>query len=110
MLLVCRLSEPMHAPLDDVECYIAVPAGLGFRQLYSDISVFVHGHGDEVNIISVHVDDTNILSPSIKRIEWLKKIVDAEYGFEDFGPTSYFLGIKLVRDRVNRTIEIHQQR
>ena len=82
----------------------------GFCQLYSDIFVFIHGHSDNVIIISVHVDNTNILSPSLENIQWLTEILDAEYGIEDFGPTSYFLGIELVRDKSKKVMEIHQQR
>ena len=82
--------ELKQAPREWHHTFVEFLRDLGFRPLYSDISVFVHGHGDEVIIISVHVDDTNILSPSIKKIEWLKKIVDTEHDIEDFGPTSYF--------------------
>ena len=59
-------------------------------------------NGDNVIIISDHVDDTNILSPSLKNIEWLKEILDVEYSIEDFGPTSYFLGIELVHNKTNK--------
>ena len=83
---------------------------LGFRQLYSDISVFVHGSGDNIIILLVHVDDTNILSPSLRKVEWLKKIIDGEFGTEDSGPTSYFLGIEDVHDTEKKTLEMHQQK
>ena len=69
----------------------------------------MHGSGDDIIILSVHVDDTNILSPSLRKVEWLKKIIDGEFSIEDFSPTSYFLGKEVVRDREKKTLEMHQQ-
>ena len=70
----------------------------------------MHGTGEDTIIISVHVDDTNIMSASLPRVLWLKCHLQKEFGIVDDGPTSYFLGIEVVRDMGGRILELHQQK
>ena len=83
---------------------------LGFKRLYTDISVFMHGKEEKTIIISVHVDDTNIMSASLKRVLRLKCHLQKKFGIVDDGPTSYFLGIQVVRDMEGRVLELHRQK
>ena len=75
-----------------------------------DISVLMHGTGEDTIIISVHVDDTSILSASLPRVLWLKCHLQKEFGIVDDGPTSYFLGIGVVRDMEGKFLELYQQK
>ena len=103
--------ELKQAPREWHHTFVEFLRDLGFCQLYSDIYVFVHGHGDDVIIISVHVDDTNILSPSIKKIEWLKKIVDAEYGSMTLVQLHFFLVLNWYETKSTKLWRYtHQQR
>ena len=70
----------------------------------------MHGEGEDTTIISVHVDDTSIMSASLPRVLWLKCHLQKEFGIMDDGPTSYFLGIEVVWDMGGRILELHQQK
>ena len=82
---------------------------LGFKQLFSDSSVFVRGTTDGNSVIIVlHVDDQNIFATSLPLIDDFKAALRAQYGVEDLGETKYFFGIQVTRDRAKRTIKIWQ--
>ena len=83
---------------------------LGLWRLCTDISAFIYGEGDDTIIISVHVDDTNVMSSSLPCVLWLKSILHKRFGTVDDGPTSYFLGIEVVRDTKGGILELHQQK
>ena len=87
-----------QAPREWNSHFVTFLLELGFRRLYTDISVFIHGSGADVILISVHIDDTNIMSSSLPRVLWLKAILEKRFGIVDDGPTSFFLGIEVVRD------------
>ena len=57
---------------------------LGFKQLFTDLSVFVRGtaYGNFV-IIVLHVDDQNIFATSLPLIDDFKAALCAQYGIED---------------------------
>ena len=82
---------------------------LGFKQPFSDSSVFVRGTADgNFVIIILHVDDQNIFATSLPLIDDFKAALCAQYGIEDLGETKYFLSIQVTRDRAKRTIKIWQ--
>ena len=56
-----------QAPREWNSTFVEFLFQLGFKRLYTDISVFMHGEGEDTIIISVHVDDTNIMSASLVR-------------------------------------------
>ena len=84
-------------------------SGLGFVQLSSEMSVFVRGAGATFVAICLHVDDQNILSPSLPLILELKAQLQSEFGISDEGPTRYFLGLEIERNRTARTLKVHQE-
>ena len=48
------------------------------------------------------------MSSSLPRVLWLENILQKRFGIVDDGPTSYFLGIEVVRDTNGRIMELHQ--
>ena len=92
----CLWSEASTYGLEQYVC--AILFKLGFKRLYTDISVFMHGTGQDTIIISVHVEDTNIMSASLPRVLWLTSHLQKEFGIVDDGPTSYFLEIEVAQD------------
>ena len=78
---------------------------LGLEPLDSDMSVF-HGNG---LIVAVYVDDLLIAGPDMTEIDKLKKGLSDKFRMEDLGPCSYYLGMKVTRDRPNRTIKLSQK-
>ena len=52
----------------------------------------------------IFVDDYIIIGPNKKNIKALKTQLGLRYAIKDRGPASYFLGVKILRDRVNRLL------
>ena len=51
-----------QAPREWNSTFVEFLFKLGFKRFCTDISVFMHGEGEDTIIISVHVDDTNIMA------------------------------------------------
>ena len=60
------------APQEWHHTFVEFMRDLGFRLLYSDISVFVHSSGDDIIIISVHVDDTLFYHRRYERLNGIR--------------------------------------
>jgi transposase InsO family protein len=91
-------SKKLHKELDD----------MGFVRLDCDHSVFVYERDGTKLIIPVHVDDLIIASKSKSAISEFKHELAKRFKLKDNGPTSFFLGVKLTRDRASRTISLSQ--
>ena len=64
--------------------------------------------GDGLLILILYVDDTTIMGSSLERIKKVKEELSARYEMSDLGEIQSYLGIRIVRDRANRRIEINQ--
>jgi hypothetical protein len=78
---------------------------LGFTPLKSDNCVYINNEGV---IIVTYVDDMLITGPNIKDIEAVKKALKEEFEMEDMGPATYFLGVRIVRNRATRALALIQ--
>jgi Reverse transcriptase (RNA-dependent DNA polymerase)/gag-polypeptide of LTR copia-type len=76
----------------------------GYQPLDSDASVFF-GHD---TIIAIYVDDILIAGPNMQKIKQLKKQLSDQFKMTDMGPCSFYLGMKIERDRKNRTLTLSQ--
>jgi hypothetical protein len=83
-------------------------ADLGLSRAESDFSVFFAHIENQIVIILVHVDDCAITGSSQELVNEFKTKIGAKYKLTDFGPISWFLGIKVIRDREARTISLSQ--
>jgi Reverse transcriptase (RNA-dependent DNA polymerase) len=81
---------------------------IGFQRLESDHSVFVYERDGVKIIVPVHVDDLVLASSSKEAIQRVKNELKQRFKIHDQGPTSFILGVKLERDRKNRTISLSQ--
>jgi hypothetical protein len=79
---------------------------LGFKQLESDTAVFYNAQ--RLTFIVSHVDDCLLIGPSSRYIRTLKKDIAKVYEIQDLGPAKVFLGIQIIRDRVAKTLKLHQ--
>ena len=59
--------------------------------------------------IITFVDDYIIIGLNKKNIKALKAQLGLKYVIEDRGPASYFLGVEILRDRVNRLLYLNQR-
>ena len=81
--------------------------GLGYRALVEDYSVFIHD--DNRVIVAIYVDDILIAGPNRSMINQLKKALSEKFKMVDLGPCAYYLGMKILRDRQNRTLSLSQE-
>ena len=111
---VCRLRKAIYGLKQASRAwnlqFHGVLVGLGFQRTSSDAGVYVgHQHGgDGVLILILYVDDTTIMGQSLERIKAVKEELSARYEMSDLGEIQSYLGIRIVRDRANRRIEIDQ--
>jgi len=81
---------------------------IGFERIDCDYSVYVYRRGDTKIIVPIHVDDLLIASNSRDAIQKVKSDLASHFKIHDQGPTTSILGIKVERDRPNRTISLSQ--
>jgi len=81
---------------------------IGFERIDCDYSVYVYRRDDIKIIVPIHVDDLLIASNSRDAIQKVKSDLASHFKIHDQGPTTSILGIKVERDRPNRTISLSQ--
>lgn len=81
---------------------------LGFRPCLSDACLFIKN--DPVNpcFVHIHVDDLTIAGTPASLLS-CKSAISARFEMEELGPVDVVLGIKVTRDRAQRTISLSQQ-
>jgi hypothetical protein len=81
---------------------------LGFCITQADPSVFYLRIEVHIIILVIHVNDYIITGSSTKLIADYKAKFNTCYALTDLGPVSWLLGLKVTRDRKNRTICLSQ--
>ena len=83
--------------------------------VHSDAGVYIlhhhHKRGDSETdmILILYVDNLLLLGEDHSKIEDVKRQLGKLYQIKDFGPTSFYLGIRITRDRTQWIIWIDQQ-
>ena len=79
---------------------------LGFYSSQSDPCLYLHS--DRKLMVLVYVDDITIVSNSQEQIKWFKTRFAETFKIKDMGELTRILGMEIVRDRQNRTIQLKQ--
>ncbi|KAK2066761.1 hypothetical protein P8C59_000550 [Phyllachora maydis] len=79
---------------------------LGYLPLILDLGVFYNAK--TCHFIVTYIDNCLFIGPNIGYITDLKKRLNKVYAIEDLGPTAYFLGVQIIRDRPNRRLWLNQ--
>ena len=107
--MVCLLLKALYglkqSPREWYTTLMEFLYSLDFTRSDYDHSVFIHQDGI---LLAIYVDDLLIIGPSIHRIRDLKEQLKSRFRMKDLGPVSYYLGMQITRDRLNRTIYINQ--
>jgi transposase InsO family protein len=85
-----------------------VLTNLGFIRTESEHSFYIYEHNGVKILVPVYVDDLTLASKSKSALVKLKADLASNFKIRDLGPTEFILGIKVERDRPNRTIYISQ--
>jgi hypothetical protein len=80
----------------------------GFYPIFADQAVFKN---DTLGIIILcHVDDLLVFGPKIEQINKIQTKLGKNLELTSLGPVSYFLGMEITRDRINKVIKLNQKK
>ena len=111
---VCRLHKAIYGLKQASRAwnlqFHGVLTGLSLVQTFSDAGVYVcpqHG-GDGFLAVILYVDDITLLGTSLDTVNRTKKALGRRYEMSDLGEITSYLGIRIIRDRADRRLEIDQ--
>ena len=81
---------------------------VGWTPTLTDNCVFFRTTNGSTEYLAVYVDDVIIMSPSVDLVSKAKSELAAMFKSKDLGELSYILGVKVTRDRKNKTISLDQ--
>ena len=81
---------------------------IGFVRTDCDYSVYIYRRDNVKVVMPIHVDDLLIASNSRDAIQKVKSDLASRFKIHDQGPATSILGIKIERDRPNRSIHLSQ--
>ena len=84
-------------------------ASMGFKRLESDHSIYIFIRGEVRIIIPVFIDDITFASSDSAAIDSAIKELSSHFKLRDLGPTSFLLGIEIVRTPEKREISLSQR-
>src|SRR5277367_4314992 len=82
---------------------------MGFKRLESDRSIYIFLRGEVRIIIPVFIDDITFGSSDSAQIDSAVKELSSHFKLRDLGPTTFLLGIEIVRNRAKREISLSQR-
>lgn len=82
-------------------------ATVQYYPLESDPCVF--RHAQHKGIIIIYVDDLILIHQDKDIVDLMRSQLSAKYELRDLGPIHHYLGMRIVRDRPNKTIWISQE-
>jgi hypothetical protein len=68
---------------------------LNFRRCFSDQAVYTRGHGADVVLLGVYVDDLIVTGGNPEQVKLFKQQIMEEFEMTDLGLLSYYLGIEV---------------
>ncbi len=83
---------------------------LGFKQLESDHSVYLHYDTSGKVIMAIHVDDIMMLCNNLRSLRSAKNNIKSVLNVKDLGKLKWHLGMEFTRDRKARTITLSQNK
>ena len=81
---------------------------IGFERTDCDYSVYIYRRDNVKVILPIHVDDLLIASNSCDAIQKVKADLTSQFKIHNQGPATSILGIKIKRNRPNRSISLSQ--
>ncbi|KAM1492902.1 hypothetical protein ACFX14_024715 [Malus domestica] len=99
--LVCKLHKSLHglkqAPRAWNERFTAFLPSIGFKDTYSDSSLFVKTAGSFIVILLLEIYDIIITGSSTEVIQQVIDSFTFEFDLKDLGDLHYFLGIQITK-------------
>ena len=80
----------------------------GFIALHADLCIYKHDQGLGFVVVSLYVDDLVLFSNDLRALTSFKRQLAATFAMTDLGEAKFVLGIEVIRDRAQRTIQLSQ--
>lgn len=107
--MICKLNKALYglkqAPRVWYKTLTDFLSTLGFHPIASDCGVFTKNG----IFIAIYVDDLLIVGKDKQEISAVKEALHGRFQMTDLGPCSYYLGIRIRRNRSAKTIYLDQQ-
>ncbi|KAI3641430.1 hypothetical protein MIR68_000560 [Amoeboaphelidium protococcarum] len=81
---------------------------LGFTRCSADNCVYVKGEGEKLFIIALYVDDIMFITKDQQQLCEVQNLLQEAFDMRDLGDLEFIVGIRVRRDRVNKTITLDQ--
>jgi len=111
--LVCRLKKSLYglkqAPRQWYKRFDSFMERSEFRRCHTDHCCYIKRYGSSYIILLLYVDDMLIVGSDMKQIERLKGKLSKEFEMKDLGAASQILGMKITRNREERTLKLSQE-
>ena len=108
--MVCLLQKALYglkqSPMlwyEELRKYLK---SLNFIPMMSDVCVFKHTLSD--SIIVIYVDDMIIIAHSMAALQAVAQLLKDRFNMRELGDLHYYLGMRIIRNRKDRTIHVVQ--
>jgi hypothetical protein len=110
---VLRLRKTLYGLKQSPRCFnIALDKWLqgdGLKPLRADSFLHIKRSGDNILLLTVHVDDQLIAWNNRQMLDDFKTRLNAKFECSDGGPVNYFLGFNVFRDQTQRKLYVSQE-
>jgi len=79
---------------------------IGFSKVRNEPCVYIFKCGDDRIMVPCYVDDLHIVCKSKDNAAYIKQELSKHFQIRDLGPTKWFLGMHITRDRSKRTLSL----
>ena len=106
--LVKGLHGLKQSPRIWYNTFVEFMTSIGFSRTRKERCVFTKVVDDKMVYVSLDVDDLLIFAPTLDTVNDIKRQLNARFHVTDLNEVSYILGWKVLRNRTERTIFLHQ--
>lgn len=108
--IVLKLNKSLYGLKQSPLCWytqlLEFFTSIGFKPSTADRCFFISSDPGWKCGAYVHVDDLCIVGQNVAKF---KQLISSRFEMEDLGPCTFFLGMRVTRDRVSRTITLTQE-
>jgi Reverse transcriptase (RNA-dependent DNA polymerase) len=109
---VWRLQKSLYGLKQAGRCWHKklneVLESMGFKRIVCEHSIWIFGKDEMRIIIPVFIDDMTIAAKSMDSIKQVISELKSHFKLRELGPTSWLLGVEIIRDRSKRTLSLSQ--
>ncbi|KAH9113223.1 hypothetical protein LEN26_000145 [Aphanomyces euteiches] len=82
---------------------------IGFEKTNAESCIYTRQQKGQLSIVAIYVDDLVLVAENDQVMHALKTSIKQRFSSKDLGPIHYILGLRITRNRGQRTMHISQQ-